>query len=247
MAQPSNSGAIGNPRTRALRIEAPKRRSSSRCYGPRSWWRPGWRGRAGSGRSRRQRGDEDSEPDGDRFSRTCSGGPLTRRLCRTHRRQRLHGNAGWRHVIVGDEEIRHQRHRAIDTVVLEIPHARDVQHLVVDAELLGELPRRSLVRIACAASPMISGVRLARIMASPPSRLPTAAVAIVVRGHSALTATPADFSSPIAPARTCSCRTSPSCRRWNARTIFASCRAAATASGCAGWPPSSDAGCIRTP
>jgi hypothetical protein len=37
---------------------------------------------------------------------------------------------------------------------------------------------------------MISGVRLARIMASPPSRLPTAAVAMVVRGHSALTATP---------------------------------------------------------
>ena len=46
---------------------------------------------------------------------------------------------------------------------------------------------------------MISGVRLARIMASPPRRLPTAAVAMVVRGHSALTATPADFSSPDRP------------------------------------------------
>jgi hypothetical protein len=40
------------------------------------------------------------------------------------------------------------------------------------------------------------GVRLIRIMASPPRRLPTAAVAIVVRGHSALTATPAPFNSP---------------------------------------------------
>ena len=46
---------------------------------------------------------------------------------------------------------------------------------------------------------MISGVRLMRIMASPPSRLPTAAVAMVVRGHSALTATPADFNSPDSP------------------------------------------------
>ena len=46
---------------------------------------------------------------------------------------------------------------------------------------------------------MISGVRLARIMASPPRRLPTAAVAIVVRGHSALTATPDDFNSPESP------------------------------------------------
>ena len=46
---------------------------------------------------------------------------------------------------------------------------------------------------------MISGFRLARIMASPPSRLPTAAVAIVVRGHSALTATPEAFSSPDRP------------------------------------------------
>src|SRR6516225_8351079 len=46
---------------------------------------------------------------------------------------------------------------------------------------------------------MISGVRLARIIASPPRRLPTAAVAIVVRGHSALTATPALFSSADSP------------------------------------------------
>ena len=36
-------------------------------------------------------------------------------------------------------------------------------------------------------------------MASPPRRLPTAAVAIVVRGHSALTATPAVFSSADRP------------------------------------------------
>src|SRR5579859_1657212 len=36
-------------------------------------------------------------------------------------------------------------------------------------------------------------------MASPPRRLPTAAVAIVVRGHSALTAMPALFSSADRP------------------------------------------------
>ena len=46
---------------------------------------------------------------------------------------------------------------------------------------------------------MISGLRLARIMASPPKRLPTAAVAIVVRGHSALTAIPEAFSSADRP------------------------------------------------
>ena len=49
---------------------------------------------------------------------------------------------------------------------------------------------------------MISGVRLARIMASPPSRLPTAAVAMVVRGHSALTAMPGRFNSPDRPSTT---------------------------------------------
>ena len=45
----------------------------------------------------------------------------------------------------------------------------------------------------------MSGVRERRISASPPSRFLTAAVAIVVRGHSALTAMPAPLSSPDRP------------------------------------------------
>ncbi len=59
--------------------------------------------------------------------------------------------------------------------------------------------RDGFVKMTWAASPMISGVRLARIMASPPKRLPTAAVAMVVRGHNALTATPAPFNSADRP------------------------------------------------
>ena len=43
------------------------------------------------------------------------------------------------------------------------------------------------------------GVRLARITASPPKRLLTAPVAIVVRGHKAFTAMPARLSSAESP------------------------------------------------
>ena len=57
----------------------------------------------------------------------------------------------------------------------------------------------SCVKIRCAASPMISGVRLRRVSSSPPSRFCTAAVAIVVRGHSALAAMPSPLSSPDRP------------------------------------------------
>src|ERR1700733_6442967 len=59
--------------------------------------------------------------------------------------------------------------------------------------------RESRVRIAYAASPMISGLREPFIVEPPPSRFCTAAVAITVRGHSALTATPADFYPPAMP------------------------------------------------
>ena len=52
-----------------------------------------------------------------------------------------------------------------------------------------------------AASAMISGLRERAIMASPPSRFLIAAVAIVVRGHSALTAT-LPRSSPARPSTT---------------------------------------------
>ena len=50
-----------------------------------------------------------------------------------------------------------------------------------------KLPVNSLlgrVNITCAASPMISGLRDRLLISSPPSRFCTAAVAIVVRGHS---------------------------------------------------------------
>ena len=49
---------------------------------------------------------------------------------------------------------------------------------------------------------MISGVRDMRIIASPPSRFLIAAVAMVVRGHSALTAMPLPRSSPARPSTT---------------------------------------------
>src|SRR5688572_1192031 len=46
---------------------------------------------------------------------------------------------------------------------------------------------------------MISGLREPRIAASPPRRVWIAAVAIVVRGHSALTAIPSFLNSPDMP------------------------------------------------
>ena len=46
---------------------------------------------------------------------------------------------------------------------------------------------------------MISGLREPFIAASPPKRFLIAAVAIVVRGHSALNAMPADLYSPAMP------------------------------------------------
>ncbi len=51
--------------------------------------------------------------------------------------------------------------------------------------------REDLLRITQAASATISGLRDRRIMAAPPRANSTAAVAIVVRGHSALQAMPA--------------------------------------------------------
>src|SRR5438132_12140844 len=46
---------------------------------------------------------------------------------------------------------------------------------------------------------MIAGLREPRIAFAPPSRFWIAAVAIVVRGHSAFTAMPADLNSPAMP------------------------------------------------
>ena len=59
--------------------------------------------------------------------------------------------------------------------------------------------RASAVRIRWAASAMISGWRERRSVASPPSRLATAAVAMAVRGQSALTAMPRRLNSSARP------------------------------------------------
>src|SRR6478672_2587567 len=64
---------------------------------------------------------------------------LARLLDLANGRQRHHGDARRRHVVVGHEEIRHQRHAGIDAVWLEISDAALVKQLVVDAELSGEL------------------------------------------------------------------------------------------------------------
>ena len=59
--------------------------------------------------------------------------------------------------------------------------------------------RAGFWKISHAASARISGVREARMIASPPSRFLIAAVAIVVRGQSALTAMPRARNSPAKP------------------------------------------------
>src|SRR5262245_7072004 len=62
--------------------------------------------------------------------------------------------------------------------------------------------REGLWNTRYAASAMISGVRDMRITRSPPSRFLIAAVAMVVRGHSAFTAMPLSRSSPASPSTT---------------------------------------------
>jgi|GEM_PF-904529 len=59
--------------------------------------------------------------------------------------------------------------------------------------------RLGLVKMTWAASAMMSGVRLCSTISSPPSRFCTAAVAMTVRGHRVLTATPSGFSSSAMP------------------------------------------------
>ena len=59
--------------------------------------------------------------------------------------------------------------------------------------------RLGRVTIACAASAKISGLRERAIASSPPSRFCTAAVAMIVRGHSALKAMPSSRNSSAMP------------------------------------------------
>ena len=82
-----------------------------------------------------------------------------------------------------------------------------------------------------------------RIIASPPSRFLIAAVAMVVRGHSALTAMPSASKLAGKPQRAqAHAELGDASRPTCGRTTSPSCRAAATASGCAGSPPFADAG-----
>src|SRR6202140_1549308 len=80
-------------------------------------------------------------------SRPAANGQRSRVLARllrpANRRQRHHGNAGRRHLVVGHEEIRHQGHAWVDAVMLEVAPPGCIEHLVVDAELPGEFARRS--------------------------------------------------------------------------------------------------------
>src|SRR4051812_20448138 len=77
---------------------------------------------------------------------TRVSGLMGRRSSRGLRRSdgwnRLHGDAWRRHVVLGDEEIGHQGHRAVNPVALEVHNAAGMQDLVVDTELAGELTRR---------------------------------------------------------------------------------------------------------
>ena len=59
--------------------------------------------------------------------------------------------------------------------------------------------RASRVRIACAASAMISGLRIRSIWLAAPGIIAIAAVAITERGHSALTAMPSPRNSSAMP------------------------------------------------
>src|ERR1700731_5299637 len=47
-------------------------------------------------------------------------------------RQRPHGDTGWGHVVIGHEEIRHQRHGRRDAILLEGAHAAFIEPLLAD-------------------------------------------------------------------------------------------------------------------
>ena len=75
---------------------------------------------------------------------------LPRLLRPANRGQGLHGDAGRRHVVIGHEEIRHQRHGRIDAIAFEVAHAAGIEQLVVDdvtderehAQTLRDIERR---------------------------------------------------------------------------------------------------------
>src|SRR6516225_9217557 len=95
-------------------------------------------------------------------------------------------DAGWRRRIIGHEEGGRERLARVHAVFLEVGDALGGEEGVVIRKLPVKL-RDGLWNTRYAASAMICGVRDIRITRSPPSRFLMAAVAMVVRGHSALT------------------------------------------------------------
>ena len=104
-------------------------------------------------------------------------------------------------AVFGNEEIGRQVLARVNAIMVELTLAILPKQRVVDAKVARELARR-LCGMTCEASARISAFRLARISLSPPSKFATAAVAIVVRGHKALTAIPSRFSSAASPQHT---------------------------------------------
>ena len=95
------------------------------------------------------------------------------------------------------KKVRLEIDAGVDPVPVEIPHAVREQERVIDQEIAGDGLRVLEEYIACAASARMSGVREARMTASPRNFL-IAEVAMVVRGQSALTAMPrAMFTAPM--------------------------------------------------
>src|SRR6478735_3403069 len=100
-----------------------------------------------------------------------------------------------RPAAVRHEKVDLQRLARIDTILVEIRYAFRCKEGVIDEKVPGEALR------LFKASARISGLRERRIMVSPPSRFRIAAVAIVVRGQSAFTAT-LPRNSPASPSTT---------------------------------------------
>ena len=97
------------------------------------------------------------------------------------------------------QELRGPRHEGIR---LEVGDTLLGQHVLADVGVARALAAGSRDSTAWAASATSAGVREPAIAASPPSRFWTAAVAIAVRGHRQLAATPSPRSASATPSVT---------------------------------------------
>ena len=125
------------------------------------------------------------EPEGDGREDHCEG-------------DRCH-EGGTRQLSSGTKKSGCSGTRRIDAVPVEIGDAFGGEEGVVDEEVAGEASRRLVEdrdRRRRRGSPACAS---ARMIASPPRRFLIAAVAIVVRGQSALTAMPRPRNSPAKP------------------------------------------------